>query len=200
MLGEFQVDPAAVYAHGHAVEDAEPPPAPVPVPMRQVDWTQYPQDPEDPVTEPDFCFWCEYAQSKQEYIGNKRVEKLVRCHNENNEHTNPFLFAKMMQDIYNRDLRPYLVRDGKRYVGPAWPALNIVEHTLGHTFSPLSIRKRIVMVYTEALLRMERKAVFLDDGTVSAKALDEYRKTAKELLPLLAKVEGARNTDLFSVL
>jgi hypothetical protein len=187
-------------AHGMAAAliDGEAPPKTVP--LHDVDWATYEQDPYDPITDAGWCFWCHHAQSKEQYQENKRVLRLAKFHKENLSRMHPFAFCRKMQGLYNRDMRNNLVDEhNKRIRGPAWSAQSIFEHTLKHAISPYSIREEVVRCMTSAMRSLQNSGIFLDDGTVDTKKLDEYRKTWKELAPLLNKIESMRNTDLYGI-
>lgn len=206
------IDPAAVQRHGHAPDafdvggdPAAPPPPPRTVPMRVTDWSLYPQSVSDPVTDPDFCFWCLYAQSKQEYVDSKRVEKLMRFHKENFDHMNPFTFARKMQSMYNKVMREHLVYRGRVYRGPAWPARNIYEHLLTHKISPQTQYTQIARTCVTALKKLEENGIFRE-GTpddpresVDRASMELYLKIFKEVKPLLSAIEKQQNGDLFGL-
>jgi hypothetical protein len=200
-------DAAAIAAHGQAaaldaVNGEEPEPPPKPVPMQYTNWALYKQPASDPILDPSFCFACHFAQSKQEYSENKRIEDMRRFATESRDHMHPFLFAKEMQHIYNTTVRPYLQYRGMSYAGPAWPARNIYEHALSHKPTPGAWRQQIARTLLTAMKTMEENGLFLADGTTGARrvdprVLDAYNKTYKEVKPLLKELESHTNGDLY---
>lgn len=203
---------AGAAAHGlpAGLEGAAAPPAPPPaalrtVPMQDADFDLFEEHEE--VEDPSFCFWCRYAQSKQELAGSGRVARLVTYHNENYAHVHPFTYAAEMQRLYNLHVRDFMVRPAgkrqERYRGPAWGGRSIYEHTLTHVISPATQRERAARTFATVLRTLEENAIFQRDELgkpgVDLRSVDAYIKTWRELKPVLKDVEGARNGNLFSV-
>lgn len=172
-------------------EDAllDPPPAAAAVepdvphfqPYMELDWSKYPYiDPDDPVTDPTFCFWSEMSVSQRALRDNQAVQDLRKMHTENFGRMHPFAFCRMMQEYYNEHLRPYFAdpRDpiyGDHIRGPHWPAENIYMYGV-RRLDPYSVAVYQAGITSEIMLRLAHKSLFLSDGTVDRGGATDFAK------------------------
>lgn len=179
-----------------AAEEQEIPP-PVAVKMKELDWSEYVQDPDDPITDADFCLWCDFAVCANDLkTGNKHWEQLIRYHNENWGRVHPFKFARDSQRIYNEHIRLYLTDNDKAHVvGPAWPAQSIHEHPITHVFIARCAHIENAFVYQTALRRMRDNGLFMSDGTVNTKLLKLFFDTEKQARVLFEKIDTGKGSN-----
>jgi hypothetical protein len=191
---------------------ADPPPAEaiipdplVPVPMDHLDWNNYIE--KYPIDEPGFCFWCHYAQTKQQYVGNKNVEKLVNFHRENFNNIHPFDFARKMQKLYRRYIQPWLIdHTGKVCLGPEWSGIQIVQHTTLHIINPPDVVEAWMRVIVRSTQVMADNGIFLGSASkpgviqgIDSKVFSTFMKTIKEAKPFLDKLSLTRNKNLYGI-
>jgi hypothetical protein len=205
--------PSVDHPHDPVAEARAEVPAcdPYSIPMRTLNWDEYEEDPNDPIIDKKWCFWCHYAQSKEEYAGNKNIEKLVLYHNEHRSFVDPFEFARHMQGLYNLYVREYMIDplgkrvNGKkpRKRGPPWPGRTVYEHAKVHAMLPLAIYEDILRYYVTTVDTVANQLRVFDpatnDETVRAKMVDHFIKLTKEVRPFIKEVSAARNTNLYGL-
>lgn len=167
--------------------------------MAELNWADYVQDPNDPVTDPDFCLWCCFALcARQAKTGNKKWERLKKYHEENWGHVHPFKFARESQRIYNEKIRDNLTDGkGRKMRGPAWPAQQIHEHPINHVFIARCAHTENAFIYQTALRRIRDKGLFMSDGSVCLKTLKAFQETEKQARILYEKVDASKSTALY---
>jgi hypothetical protein len=163
---ELQVFAQAI-APAAPLMDASEDLTPVSVPRDDVDWDEFEQDVNDPITDKSWCVWTYYGQSKQQYKSNKRFEGLIRLHKENYGKIAPFKFVYMMQDYYNENIRSFLMKPDPqnrramiRWTGPAWPACNIWNFSITSVVIPSAIREDVARTLMQAMVRMADGQLF----------------------------------------
>ena len=189
---------AAAAAAATAPEQEIPPPQVVP--MKELNWDEYIQDPDDPIEDPNFCLWCNYAVcARQAQKGNLRWQRLKIYHEENWGRVHPFKFARESQRLYNKYIRDHLTDDKGRQIlrGPAWPAREIHEHPILHVFISRCAHTENATVYQNALRRIRDHGLFLSDGSVDAKLLKTYCETEKVARILYDKIDASKGSALF---
>lgn len=173
----------------------------VPVPPDEVDWERYIDDFHIP--DPDWCFWCLYAMTKEHYANNKNVEEMVRYDEENREEVHPFVYAREMTRLYRENIKNYLIgSDGKPDVGPEWSGKTAWEHSSEHV-----VREKVVLeewrrTITRGLRLMANNGMFLGEKgkkatVVDSKMFAQYTKTIKDMRPLFTGI--VRNTALYGL-
>lgn len=136
---EADPDPPIIAAAAAVDPDAAPEEedAPKPFKINAVDWSQFEQDPDDPIINPSLCVHCYYAKCEAQAAetGNHRWEAMNKYEDENRNKVHPFIYARNVQKIYNEGVRHHLTDDdGEPLVddpGP-WPAQQIWEHRIYH--------------------------------------------------------------------
>ncbi len=177
----------------------------VPVPMDHLDWSKYIE--KEPLEDPGWCFWCHYAQTKEQYASNKNVEKLITFQKENFNKIHPFEFARKMQKLYRKFIQPHLINHaGLVCRGPEWSGPCIVEHTTLHTIHPPDVIEHWVRVIVRSTQVMAEKGIFLGTADqpgviqgIDSKMFNVFMKTIKEAKPFLDKLGASRNTALYSI-
>ncbi len=177
----------------------------VPVPMDMLDWDRYVE--EVPIEDPDFCFWCQYAQTQDHYTNNKNVEKLRKYHEENFNRVHPFEFAREMQRLYRLYLQECLKNhQGQVCLGPEWSGRSIYEHTTVHTVEARDVFEEWCRTLVRAVQVMRDTSLFLGDRAnpgkilgLDVKVLGMYIKTIKEAKPFLEKLGASRKSALYSI-
>lgn len=180
-----------------------PPPEEVPpphfVPISSINWDDFVQSSKDPITDPDFCLWCRYAQCAQELgdKGNKGFERLVTYNRENWGRVHPFEFARESQKIYNEFLRKNLTDGKNRHVhGPAWPARNIYEHPVEHVLHAKCVH--LENAYTiRKIMRAVADQILMSDKSTNAKNIKIYLEAEKQARTLFDKVDANKTVGLF---
>lgn len=187
-------------------------PVPYAVARRSVDFTLYPQDPADPISDPDFCLYTLIAQSRSQVNQTKIFSTLVRMHHENYGTMDPFGFVRMMQTYYNKFIRHAILipaADGSHHKvkwadAPAWPADRIWNYTLHAVVHPMAVREDVARTFRDALSIMADNMMFLYNPvtkkrTVDLKVLDVYCKTYDKSRMLFDKLEGSRSTSIYTL-
>jgi len=181
--------------------------APRSVPCDDVDWDAYVET--EPITKPDFCFWSEMAHGKHQLEQNQAVQNLVTFHRQNMSKMHPFVFVRKIQDMYNRDLRPYFSHptDPDRQVrGPMWPARNIYEYT-HKIVSPPAIASLVSKIYLDIIVTLSKNQVIETDPSSkdprarkgNIKAIELFVKVTDKARYWFERVAATRNTDLYSL-
>lgn len=173
------------------------------------DIANYPQDPDDPITDPNWCLWDWVSQTKTQVQGNNRLQKLVNYHKENFGLVHPFVFVQEMQSLYNTHLRKFIhdPKTRKRYTdprgGPAWPANTIYNWARKSVMSAHAGRIDTARTLQMALDTLQENQLFLlcpnGKRQVDLKVLKETITLSKELRYWYDKIEGMQSTSLLNV-
>ncbi len=196
---------AAAVASSSGLYEPEEEPTLVAVPMDVVNWDDYKET--ELIEDPDFCFWCQYAQTMEHYKNNNSVEKLRKYYEENFSRVHPFEYAREMQRLYRENIQNCLKNHaGQLIQGPEWSGKSIYEHTSVHSLEPRDVYDDWCRTLVRAVQVMRDTALFLgnkdDKGKilgVNNTALTMYIKTIKEAKPFLEKIASTRKSALYSI-
>jgi len=169
-----------------------------------LDWSQYPQDPNDPITDPTFDMWAIYAQSKAEEMQSGGFRRLKEFHDMNYGRIPAFQFCQSMQKIYNKHVRYFLIdpadKKGRtRKPGPAWPAERIWNYNQ-RTFCAAAIYMDTALTMTTAMTTLAKTMIFMEDSkrvrTCDTKNLDAFVKLSEKAKWWIQKASETQVSNL----
>ncbi len=182
--------------------------------MNAVDWSEFEQDPEDPVLDASFCLRCRYSECTAQAAGtgNQEWKNLREYEQANRYQVHKFVFVRGVQKIYDRGIRFHLTDDlGRRLTtdtgepivqedgtvtrdpGP-WPAQQIWEHQTKHAFDPEALMAENAIM-AQDILRATADCIASYDDTLRRYTVDPKlqklwsdleKNTARPLLKELA--------------
>lgn len=161
--------PAAAAADEIPIEDPLQP-----CPRDDIDWSQWKQDPNDPITDPDFCLWSVMGRTDEELSKNQHWQTLLDYHRLNRGDQPAFPFCREMQRLYNTRIRDHLVdmATGKTKRGPAWPPQNIYYYTFKVRRTPNAFVEDVMHTFFEIAHVMQKSQLFQINTTTGQKTAD----------------------------
>lgn len=126
------------------------------VPVSGVDWKKVNEE-EEPTTRPEYCYWC----FRDDSIENPYDADLMRIWTNNIGSSSSMLAVEMVQDEYNKSIRPYLPV-GMRL---PWSKYNIAHHHIIHAPHVKSILMKDIRTVQTVKLAMENDELMTRETT-----------------------------------
>lgn len=168
------------------------------VPRDDLDWSQFVDrnlagEPEH-VENKKWCFWRERAQAVSQIANSDAISRLIKFHEDNYHRATPFDYARQMQDMYNKYVRPYMVdpRNKKRTApGPPWHGRSIYEYAL-ESLHPRSLLTDMLHTFRTINQAYARNTLFQRDTatgetTIDEKKVSNFVRFAKEYRAAIAQ-------------
>lgn len=164
----------------------------IPVPMKAsaVDWSNFVQDPADPILDPTFCARCRYSTcvAAQVADGNQGWIDLLKYSKVNRNTEHPFSYGRAIQKLWNDSVRHNLTDDKgipfpDGYDPGPWPAQQIWEHDILHVVDPDAMDLENARTGQQLLRALASNCRYIDrkgNITIDAKNIKEWFDAQKK--------------------
>lgn len=150
---------------------------------------------EEPCNDPDFCFQCNCSQDAREWEKNGRYLKLISFINDNFDKISMHALCAQVQQIYNRDLRPYT------QLKLPWRQQIIYDHIVFHAPSPRIMYELSLRQHNNILHVLASNGCFLkninnpSDYKVNGENVKLLLQVTEKRNAILGKVTQLRGTQ-----